>query len=69
MSANDHPFKVGQNVRIIRARHGWHDGNAKGIVSGVYKNSHETYSYSVKGLGDFEGHDFEIEHTRDLIED
>lgn len=69
MSANDHPFKKGDKVRIIRARHGWHDGNATGVVETVYVNKQGIYSYSVKGTGEHKGYDFEIDHTRDLTED
>lgn len=65
MNANDTPFKVGDKVAVVRSCNGWYNGRAEAEVTSRYKNAQGTWSYYAKGLGEYEGHEFEVKHTRD----
>jgi hypothetical protein len=63
--ANDHPFRKGDHVAIIRTRRGWLDGTADGKVIHRDRRSTGTYFYTVRTR---DGVNMEVEHTRDLSE-
>ena len=51
-------FEVGDEVAIIRARHGWHDGNTHGKITRL--STHEAIVMT-------DDHSrYEIEHPRDI---
>ena len=56
------PFKVGDEVRVIRARHGWHDGRLLATITARHQRLTGTWSYDAVTVdGDY----IEIKHTRD----
>jgi len=61
--ANDEPFEVNDRVAIIRARHGWHDGQKEAVVIDRHRNGQGTWKYLVE---DDDGQQHSITHTRDL---
>jgi len=63
--ANDDPFEINDRVGIVRARHGWHDGEIEGTVTERWQSPQGTWKYRVT---DDDGNDYEIAHTRDLVE-
>lgn len=60
---NDHPFKIGDKVSVIRTRHGWHNGSLHVIITSCKQNPQGTWSYTAKELDNDFTH--EIQHTRD----
>jgi hypothetical protein len=57
-------FNVGDDVAVIRARHGWHDGRLKGkVVEKYQKKGRMTFSFTVKGD---DGELYEINRANDL---
>ena len=57
------PFTVGDEVSIIRHRHGWSDGNIKGTVATVNFRTGGAAHYSVI---DANGQDYTVYNTKDL---
>ena len=57
------PFRVGDRVRVIRARHGWHDGAVSAVVTWCRQRPTGTWEYQVR---DDAGTIYEVRHTRDL---
>lgn len=57
------PYKVGDEVDVIRHTHGWNDG-ATGIITQINVRPTKTHYYTVKNLSS--GEEYEVKHTRDL---
>lgn len=56
-------FKVGDRVRIIRTRHGWHDG---GIAGEIVKIGPDHCTVEVKTGRDQDRGMYDIEKPRDI---
>lgn len=57
------PFQVGDQVRVIRTRHGWHDLKLEAVVMRVGQRDTGTWYYTVQ---DQQGDHHEVHHTRDM---
>lgn len=51
-------FELGQQVSIIRTKHGWFDGNESGIITELSPHSATVTTE--------EGYEYEIDHCRDI---
>lgn len=60
-------FKVGDQVRIIRHRHGWEDGRIAGVVKWI--GAHECHVGELCDHGVVSDGCYEIEHPRDIYKD
>jgi len=56
-------YSVGDEVSIIRHRHGWEDGRIKGVVTSVSFRSGGAAYYTVT---DSDGQDYDVYNTKDL---